>query len=227
MNYSKKISILGCGWIGQTLKDLLLSRAHEVHCLSKDIGMNTFAQLYYCDVLVIAIPPSIDEYLEVLDRTLESLDEEEHTQVIFLSSISFYDKKPLVVEAEKLVLYRCHNAVILRLGGLMGYDRIAGKHTAGKTLITDARTNYVHRDDVVSIIEHIIEHDIRHETFDVVAPLQANKIEIFTKNAKKFGFETTNFMTAKEGIGKILSPGKLCTVLGYSFIREDVREFWD
>jgi len=172
--------------------------------------------------MVIAVPPR-DNYLEVLGETLGKV--EANTQVILLSSISFYDGKPLVIEGEGLVQHMHEGAVVLRLGGLMGYDRIAGKYTAGKVLTSDARTNYVHRDDVVGIIESIIVQDVRDEIFDVVAPLQCTKKEIFSKNAEAFGFEKTEFLSGDE-VGKVLAPTKLCEHLGYTFLKKDVKTFW-
>ena len=218
----KTVSILGCGWTGQALKESLTLQSDEVFCLSRDIKANNEAQMYDRDTFVIAIPPR-DNYLEVLEMTLKKLDVS--TQVILLSSISFYDGKALVVQAEALVQKMHPDVIVLRLGGLMGYDRIAGKYTAGKVLTSDSRTNYIHRDDVLGIIESIIEQNIRSEIFDVVAPVQSSKKKIFAKNAKRFGFKETEFLKGDKK-GKVLSATKLCDVLGYTFKKEDVEKFW-
>jgi len=217
-----KVSILGCGWVGKALVNTVNTNKYDTLCLSRDTEENSATGSYDCDVLVIAIPPR-ECYLEVLRETLERV--EANTQVILLSSISFYDGKPLVIEGEALVQQLHEGAVILRLGGLMGYDRIAGKYTAGKVLTSDARTNYVHRDDVVGIIESIIAQDVRDEIFDVVAPLQCLKKEIFSQNAEAFGFEKTEFLSGDE-VGKVLAPTKLCKYLGYTFMKKDVKAFW-
>ena len=217
------VSILGCGWIGQALAGTIDTNKYKVHCLSRNIEENIKDDRYSCDTLVIAIPPR-DNYLEVLIQTLEQISPD--TQVILLSSISFYDGKPLVIEAEALVQSLVEEAVILRLGGLMGYDRIAGKYTAGKVLTSDSRTNYVHRDDVINILNNIIKQNIRDEVFDIVAPVQSTKKEIFRQNAKQFGFKETEFLNGDE-VGKMLTPTKLCETLGYVFLKEDVRRFWD
>ena len=222
MSKMKKVSILGCGWVGKALVKILNTNKYDILCLFRNIKENSILGGYDCDVLVIAIPPR-DNYLEVLKETLGRVDAS--TQVILLSSISFYDGKTLVIEAEALVQHDHQGAVILRLGGLMGYDRIAGKYTAGKVLTSDARTNYVHRDDVVGIIESIIAEDVREEIFDVVAPLQYSKKEIFSQNAEVFGFEKTVFLFCDE-VGKVLAPTKLCDLLGYTFLKEDVKAFW-
>ncbi|PHS31721.1 MAG: hypothetical protein COA92_07685 [Sulfurovum sp.] len=221
----KKIAILGCGWVGNVLKEKMESKGDEVNCLSRDINMDTLVGFYAADVLIIAIPPS-DDYLDVIEDALYSvsLNEVLITQIIFLSSISFYDDKKIIVEAEELVKIKDEDSVILRLGGLMGYDRIAGKYTEGKT-IEDGPTNYVHRDDVVNIIENIIEQKIKNRILNVVAPIQSTKKEIFTQNSKQFDFDETHFskMSSKT---KTFSPEILCDLLGYTFQKEDVRNFW-
>ena len=220
--YGKRVSILGCGWTGKALAESLEAHSYKINCLSRDIKANEEAHMYACDTLVIAIPPR-DNYIDVLEETLTKIDAT--TQVILLSSISFYDGKALVVEAEGLVSKMHPDVTILRLGGLMGYERIAGKYTAGKVLTSDSRTNYIHRDDILSIVESIIEQNIRLEIFDVVAPKQSNKKKIFAQNAKRFGFKETEFLRG-DTKGKVLSPTKLCDVLGYTFKKEDVEKFW-
>lgn len=221
----KKIAILGCGWVGNALKEKLESQGHEANCLSRDIGMDTLVGFYAADTLIIAIPPS-DEYLDVIEDALfsVSLNEVINTQVIFLSSISFYDGNKIIVEAEELVKIKDETCVILRLGGLMGYDRIAGKYTAGET-VEDGSTNYVHRDDVVGIVERIIEQKVKSKIFNVVAPIQSTKKEIYTQNSKQFGFDETLF-SGTSNKKDLLSPEILCDVLGYSFKKEDVKDFW-
>lgn len=226
MNKMKTVSILGCGWVGNALKASLESHNYVVHCLSRDTKLNRLTHFYDVDVLVIAITPSTQEYLDVLKESVYYLNKENHTQVIFLSSISFYDGKQSVIEAEELMQQLINDVIILRLGGLMGYDRIAGKYTAGKVLTSDSLTNYVHRDDVVGVLESIIEQGVRAEVFDMVAPRQSTKKEIFASNAKKFGFEETLFLDG-DNVGKILSPNKLIRRLDYHFKKPDVREFWD
>ena len=220
----KKIAILGCGWLGKALKEKLEALGDEVNCLCRDVNMDTLVGFYNCDALVIAVPPS-DEYLDVIEDVYFSvfLNEAIQTQMIFLSSTSFCDDKKIIVEAEELVKIKDENSVILRLGGLMGYDRIAGKYTAGET-IKDGPTNYVHRDDVVGIIETIIDQNVRNKIFNVVAPIQSTKKELFRNNSEKFGFEETHFRGEIKN-AKSLSSEILCEALGYKFIKENVNFF--
>lgn len=216
----KTISILGCGWVGQALKEELTN--YKIHCLSRNIEENQKANKYTCDTLVIAIPPR-ENYLEVLTQTIAKI--KTSTQVIFLSSTSFYAEKELVVQGEKLMQKLHKNVLILRLSGLMGYDRIAGKYTAGKTKAHDALVNYIHRDDVVKIIELCIEKEVKEETFDVTAPLHPKLSTVYAKNAKAFGWEDTYF-ESDEVLGGVVSSEKLEKYLGYEFLKPNPLEFW-
>lgn len=226
MSKKKKIAILGCGWVGNALKESLQAQGHEVNCLSRDVDMDTLVGFYACDALIIALPPS-DEYLDVIEDAYfsVSLNEALDTQVILLSSISFYKGNKLIKEAEELAKIKDPNTVILRLGGLMGYDRIAGKYTAGKT-VEDRVTNYVHRDDVVGIIERVIETKLKAKTLNVVAPKQTTLKEIYAKNSEQFGFEKT---LVTENLNKQLSLDAkgVQTLLKYSFKKPDVIRFWE
>ena len=217
----KIISILGCGWVGQVLAGKLKIEC-MVHCLSRDIEANEKEKFYACDVLVIAIPPR-ENYLEVLTQTIEKI--ETSTQVIFLSSTSFYAGKELVVQGEELMRELHSDVLILRLSGLMGYNRIAGKYTAGKTKSHDALVNYVHRDDVVKIIELCIDREVKAETFDVTAPKHPKLSIVYAQNAKRFGWEDTYF-ESDEVLGRVISSEKLVKYLDYEFLKPDPLEFW-
>ncbi|RXK00463.1 hypothetical protein CRU98_04705 [Arcobacter sp. CECT 8986] len=217
----EKVSILGCGWTGKALYDEFTS-TYEVNCMTKDIKENELQRFYDVDVLVIAIPPK-DNYLDVLKKTLQKVNK--NTYIILLSSISFYKNKTLVIEAENLVQSISPKYTILRLGGLMGYDRIAGKYTAGKTLPNNSATNYVHRDDVISIIKTLIQKKIVNEIFDVVAPIQSTQKEIFSLNADKFAFEKTYFLDDNV-TNKTISSSYLIEKLNYTFKKQNVLNFW-
>lgn len=218
---NKTVSILGCGWVGKALKEELDPDYH-VNCLSRNISENLQKGYYTCDTFLIAIPPR-ENYLEVLTETLKHINQK--TQLIFLSSTSFYDGKEMVVKGEELIKHLDEKMLILRLSGLMGYNRIAGKYTAGKTKAHDARVNYVHRDDVVAIIKLCIEQGVRSETFDVTAPNHPKQSEIYTKNAAQFGWENTYFDSV-EVKGKFVSSEKLMGYFNYEFLYPDPLSFW-
>lgn len=217
----KKVSILGCGWVGQALKESIEPHYH-VNCLARDIGENLKNAYYESDTFLIAIPPR-ENYLEVLTETLQHI--KSGCQVIFLSSTSFYDAKPLVVQGEELMQKLYPEVLILRLSGLMGYNRIAGKYSIGKTLAHDKYVNYVHRDDVVKIIELCIEQNVKQEVFDVTAPKHPKQSEVYRENAQQFGWENTYF-TSTEVKGKLVSSEKLIAYFNYEFLYPDPLRFW-
>ena len=216
------VAILGCGWVGGALKDSLEQERIEVWCIPKERCEDDRKRICTCRVLVIAIPPR-GAYLATVEEVLASLRAD--AQVILLSSISFCDGKPMVQAGERLVYGLREDAVVLRLGGLMGYDRIAGKYTAGKTLPHDSMSNYVHREDVVGVIAAVIMQEVRAEVLDVVAPVQHPKSQIFAANAEKFGFEQTAF-DSLACRGKVISSRGLQERLGYRFLYPDVNDFW-
>jgi len=248
----KKVSIFGCGWVGKALLETL-KHEYEVNCSVKTQasydaleGENRFLlsadnlydeTFYNVDVMVVAIPPR-GEYLETLTQLLSFLHS--NTQLILLSSTSVYSqtkgvvieestqeiKEPtLMLQAERLVASLRSDVVILRLGGLMGYERIAGKYTAGKTKAHDAPVNYIHRDDVVGVITLCIETDTKAEVFNVVAPLHPKQSEVYMQNAEAFGWKETYF-DSDEVRGKVVSSAKLVDYFNYQFLAENPLEFW-
>jgi hypothetical protein len=241
----KRVSILGCGWVGKALAKKLepfysvmvsvqsQSSLDKLEIKNKIIlnSSNGFSssEFYETDVLIIAIPPR-DAYLENLNTIFTYIKKD--TQVILLSSTSVYTQTkgvvsekdtekitnpPLMLQAERLLQQKYPSLLILRLGGLMGYNRVAGKYTAGKTLEHDAYVNYVHRDDVVAIIEKCIEQNIKANCFNVVAPLRATKRKIYDYNSKCYGFEKTLFLSS-EVKGKRVSSLKLMEEIGNLFL---------
>ncbi|MCH9740957.1 MAG: hypothetical protein K0U38_08985 [Epsilonproteobacteria bacterium] len=248
----KKISIFGCGWVGKAL-ELELRRAYETMAsVASETSYRTLdvqkkfllneqnlydEEFYNTDTLIIAIPPR-GEYLETLTTLFSYI--KDSTQLILLSSTSVYNQTQgrvteqdtrdietpsLMLQAERLLQRECNNAVILRLGGLMGYDRVAGKYTAGKTKAHDVFVNYIHRDDVVEVIKRCIKEEVKSEIFNVVAPLHPKQSELYRQNAKRFGWEDTCFVS-DEILGKIVSSEKLVEYFSYSFFKPNPMAFW-
>jgi len=232
----KRVSIFGCGWVGKALKKEL-EEEYRVNCSIRSKTISYPKSFYDVETMVIAIPPR-GEYLQTLTLFLSHLSSD--TQLILLSSTSVYPQTSgrvneedtqdittpsLMLQAERLVLLICPNVLILRLGGLMGYDRIAGKYTAGKAKAHDAPVNYIHRDDVVAIIKLCIDKGVKDNIFNVVAPSHPKQSEIYAKNAKTFGWGNTYF-DSDELIGKVVSSQKLIDSFGYKFLKREPMNFW-
>ncbi len=171
------------------------------------------------DFLVINIPPQTrkkgkDFHTACLAQIADLIND--YTQILYVSATSVYpklnapidelvpvdkdaDRAVALWQAEQLLTTQFQDRLtILRLGGLMGYDRIPGKYTAGKTIETgDEKVNYIHRDDAIKLIATIVEKTCCGEIFNGVAPEHPTKKEVYLKNAVDYGFEETNFVDAK------------------------------
>jgi len=249
----KSVSIFGCGWVGKALLPLLdnnykvlasvqsQNSFDALECANKYLlnESNQFfaPDFYKSDTLIIAIPPR-GAYLQTIKILCTYI--KDSTQIILLSSTSVYPqtegivdendtkyvKNPsLMLETEQFLQKNHQKTLILRLGGLMGYKRIAGKYTAGKTLEADAFINYVHRDDVVAIIKMFIDKQICEDVVNIVAPTLVSKKTIYDKNALQFNFEKTYF-SSNVFKGKRVSAAKIQKKYAYNFIYPEAIFFW-
>ena len=190
----KTISILGVGWLGKPLAQTLQTK-HKIKTSIREKGVIQGDEFYLCDVLIISLPPR-GEYLQNIAAILENTHK--NTKIILLSSTSVYSQKPqgrTQTLGEDALKSSHPNYLILRLGGLMGYDRVAGKYTQGKEVESDAYTNYIHRDDIINIIDALLMLEIKNETFNLVCPTHTPKKEVYENNAKLFNFDETTFLS--------------------------------
>jgi len=122
--------------------------------------------------------------------------------------------------------------VILRAGGLMGGQRIAGKYLAGKKDLNIGLipTNFIHRKDLTTIVWQIAkkmkentlfnsEIQNKSEVFNVVTPEHPTRQKVYQQNAKDYNFESPTFKNDNQLLDcKIVSSTKLQNQLGYEFI---------
>ncbi len=201
------------------------------------------------EILIVAIPPQVDkqgeDYHPLQIRHLsEHLKLSTVEKVIYISSTSVYpennreatEKDELtghdpasraILRAEELIEKWHRDWTILRCGGLMGYDRIAGKYVAGKKDITtgDAPVNFVHRDDVIGIIYEVIRQGKWNQVYNVVAPQHPKRKDVYARNAEDYGFQLPEYAEGNQAPYKIISSAKLSTDLRYSFQFPDPLEF--
>ncbi|WP_028667325.1 SDR family oxidoreductase [Runella zeae] len=204
------------------------------------------------EVLIINVPPRLEKagagYHVAQMRHLKSLVETSTVQkIIYVSSTSVYGDlnrevseqevtipseaaAPALVEAEQLVQQLGRPWLVLRCGGLMGYERIPAKYVAGKKDIAtgEVPVNYVHRDDVIGVIEAFLQNtSIWNEVYNVVAPLHPTRREVYISSGRKFGYEAPTFVSsASPNDFKIISSQKLTTHLGYSFKYSNPLDFY-
>jgi nucleoside-diphosphate-sugar epimerase len=264
----KKISILGCGWLGLPLgKRLVLdgwqvkgSTTHKERLLLLETaGIHAFqlslepAPLgngweYFLDAsyLVICIPPKTAHqeasfHLRQLEVLIELSRGFSYQGVVFTSATSVYpeqnqvadEESPIEAEhvlskAEQLLREAFPQLTILRCGGLMGYNRMAGKYVAGKKGISNGKTpvNFIHRLDVIEIICQLIQQQQWGKTYNAVAPLHPSRYEVYLRDSQLLGLEPPDFdLDVPTPPYKTVSVNKLMLELGYTFYYPDPLEF--
>lgn len=199
-------------------------------------------------VLIINIPPSLRKkppgfHSQQIFFINSLIKKSSIKKVIFISSTSVYpDDNPTVDESTDLTTHN-HELLkaesiliqnsdiklnILRCGGLMGYDRIPGKYFAGKKNLPegDKPVNYVHRDDVIGIINDLVIKDVWGEVFNVVAPIHPAKKDIALKTAMQFNLPEPHFALDDKTDYKIVKAEKIKVLLDYKFKYPDPMEFF-
>ncbi|MDD2358212.1 MAG: NAD(P)-binding domain-containing protein [Thiovulaceae bacterium] len=242
MNIKKpRISLIGCGWLGKPLCKTL-DENYQVSCYTRRQEEIHLDHYYYnppkeslfwdCDYLIVAISTK-DNYLETLKQI--ALNADANTVLILMSSISVYKEYDCEIdegnpitqsskqyEAEQLLQELRDKLIILRLGGLMGDDRIAGKWSK-VSLFADGFVNYVHRDDVIGVVEAVLSQKIEHGIFNVVAPKHPLRSAVHNSNAQKFGFRLGEF---KEMCYRKVFSTVLERDIKYNFRYPDPLKFW-
>lgn len=245
-----KIGLIGCGWLGRPLAKAL-NKEHKVECFSRKEQKNS--DLTYIlnpkdghpfwenEIFIIAISTR-DDYLNTLAEIAQKCSPS--ASLILMSSTSVYKEfegdvdetagitqTSIQVQAEALMRTLREKVLILRLGGLMGDDRIAGRWKSVSSF-TDGPVNYIHQDDVIAIVQKMIGKNITEGIYNLVAPRHPLRSEVHQKNSEAFGFALGSFTQETpvgrfEGMRKrVVSSAKLIQELDYTFIHPDPLTFW-
>jgi nucleoside-diphosphate-sugar epimerase len=226
---SKKYSLLDAGIIPYILN------------LSPAITCENFGKLIDSEVIIINIPPRVSQngedfhYQQIQNlakHILNNFKEKPLPKIIFVSSTSIYPDKNqiatentevlenhVLVKVETLLKGSFDKLTILRLGGLMGYDRFPSKYYQNKSVANWATgVNYIHRDDAILLINNILEKNIWNETFNICSPIHPTRKEILVKNCEDLGLDWPIFTenSSHENF-KIISPEKIISWTNYQF----------
>ena len=184
--------------------------------------------------IIWAIPPrrkvnGDDFYKNVLADFVRLLNQKTYQQVIFLSSTSVYKaenslvnedsalENNLMSQAEKILHEIQSPLLLLRLGGLMGGERYVAKYYTGKAVpAANNAVNYVHRADVLEIINQSITCQLRG-IYNVVAPQHPIKAELVKSECQQRGLDLPLEYLEDKDACKVVSSDKLIQALNYSF----------
>jgi len=81
-----------------------------------------------------------------------------------------------------------YQLTVLRMGGLMGADRIPGTYFSGKEQVAGhTRVNFIHQADAARMVAWVINQGLWNQTFNGVAPEHPFRREIYAKNSSSLG----------------------------------------
>lgn len=192
------------------------------------------------DVLIINFPPGrIPDIEEIHPRQMDQIIRKVSAQqkVIFVSSTSVYQNTNSIVTEELelhpekssgIALLRAEQLLknyfqdrlsILRLAGLVGYDRLPGRFLANKKEVKNgnAPINIIHRDDCIGLIEQLLDQERWGEIYNGCADEHPLRKEYYTRAARMIGLVPPLFAEEEPTVYKIVSNEKSRKELGYSY----------
>jgi len=254
---NQRISILGCGWLGLPLAVELISKGYKVNgsttsmtkvreleaqgitpfIIDTEDELNDISNFLCADVLIIAIT---SKNMSAFKNLIKKIEESEVSKVLFVSSTSVYantnamiteetdTNNSLLATIEKLFMTNSFfESIILRFGGLFGYDRKPGNFVkSGKKMENpDGYINLIHRDDCIRIIEQLVIKNAWNKVLNACADTHPTRREFYSKEAKKLGKSEVIFNEKSDNNYKIINSQKLKDLLGYDFIHKDLMNY--
>ncbi|MCM0059785.1 MAG: epimerase [Algoriphagus sp.] len=203
-----------------------------------------YSRLFDSEILVVTLPPRSrqgdgEAYLQQLASLRDLVANSAVKQVIFISSTGIYPNEnkaaPYTEEEEiaestagNVLLFRAealmgtsptYDLTVLRMGGLMGEDRIPGTYFAGKEqVVGHTRVNFIHQEDAAALIAWVIRQELWNQTFNGVAPKHPLRREVYQHNASSLGIPLpASFQdAAEEEVGRLVSSEKIVST-GFTF----------
>jgi len=211
-----------------------------------------YSRLFDSEILVVTLPPRSRQgdgelYLQQLASLRDLAAHSAVKQVIFISSTGIYPNESKAVpyteeeqvsesNAGNAILYRAevlmgtsstYDLTVLRMGGLMGEDRIPGTYFSGKEqVVGHTRVNFIHQVDAAGMIAWVINQGLWNQTFNGVAPEHPLRREVYLYNANALGIPLpASFQDAadEEG-GRLISSEKIVST-GFTFEFSDPLTF--
>ena len=193
-------------------------------------------------LLIISIPPGLRKnpdrnYIAVIEQIINKIELTGIEKVIFTSSTSVYGNqaetiteesellgtteaaRQIIAVEKKLLEHKQFESCILRLGGLVGPNRHPIFTLSGKKNIPNPLSpiNFIHQQDAVSIILHIIENWQGNQAYNAVTPFHPTRIDYYSEMAKIAALEAPAF--EKCGIVRgIVSANKVRKDLNFKFL---------
>jgi nucleoside-diphosphate-sugar epimerase len=196
-----------------------------------------YQRLFDSEILVVTLPPRSRQgdgelYLQQLTSLQGLIARSSVKQLIFISSTGIYpnennpspytEEEPIsesnagnsdLYQAEVLMKSPSnYQLTVLRMGGLMGADRIPGTYFSGKEqVVGHTRVNFIHQADAARMIAWVIDQGLWNQTFNGVAPEHPLRREVYAKNSSTLGIlpPASYQEAADEKVGRWISSEKI------------------
>lgn len=215
----------------------------DIECEAQDLVqlMNT------TDVLVIMLPANkIAEggigYLKAVQLLVDTALSYAIPHIIFTSSTSVYGAQSgtlnedaelypntevgkTLVEVENWLHQLPNISVdILRLAGLVGKARHAGRFLAGQTTLTRGNepVNLIHQDDIITAIKLLLLQPKGGKIYNLCAPEHPIRSYYYTAASQQVALKPPEFISELTPItGKIIDGSRICRELGFEYSYPD------
>lgn len=213
--------------------------------LTPELEADNIQEFLNSDILIINIPPKAasmgkEFHIQQISHLLAAIPAKNLLKVIYTSSTSVYpnkaqlatensevDQSSTLIQVENLLAQNFENLVILRLAGLMGYDRYTAKYYMNKAVPkANQAVNYIHRDDVIAIITLLLERDLWNKTYNICAPMHPSRKEVVLQNCHDKHLAVPLFEEGELGNDwKIISAQQFDKDTQYEYQYPDPRYF--
>ena len=176
------------------------------------------------DQLIISIPPSIKNYKKTIGTLYKLINDNENIKkVLFLSSISVYGKNEneifensptnpetknakLLLFAEEKFLNLNSSISIIRLGGLIGFDRHPIFSLINKKIKNPKGfINFIHITDAITLLKYLIKSSKINGIINCVSPFHPNRKIYYNNLAKNLNLKKPVFINNNKNLRKINS----------------------
>lgn len=236
------IGILGAGWVGlalaQTLKNLgfkivtsYQSEKKQMHLESlqlNPLGLKEF--LIQADIIISSLPAGTEEILHQIPQEKE---------LIQLSSTAVYENRDQIMDEEGPLQKQLpqtqfeqkinhQKMMLIRLGGLIGYNRHPSRFFIGKSQVQGANhpTNLIHRDDVIYVLTSIlVQNKFTPGTYNLVADEHPLKNDFYTYACEVIHQPAPHFNHEDLSKNKIISNRKIKKLLNLELIYKNPSDY--
>lgn len=231
-----------------THEKIQLLKQHNITPCHWQLGepfIENFANFWQSSYFICTIPPLADNALWLNGLRTLAQQLQPHQRLIFTSATSVYGDavgvlteqtslaptRPTSIacaQAEQLLRAELGNRLtILRLAGLVGGSRQAGRFLAGKTNVPDGNqpVNLVHLDDCIQVIYQIILQEKWGFVFNVCADAHPSRRDFYPAQAQRLGLVPPTFAADSNADLRLISNDLLKKELGYSFLHPNPMDF--